>query len=209
MSVSVSMFPGKHFSVPLYDREFVEQATKPIWEVLALEEKDCCNLILTLEKDHSSISQMCKDALVPLTSKNKIPQKYKISLLTSLSLSTVLSGIVGYFSVVNKVSNFVVAFLGLFAAITAVVYISKGDSEEVVDLRKGDIKIKACAEKVWLHSKQPKIDNLYTEMEDKVTAMESSDYDNQENKKLIVLRDQLLLLKAYVDQVVGKHKYDL
>ncbi len=191
--------------VPRNDREFVEQATRPIGEVIGVKD---CSYITLLDVDHKGIVQMCKDALVP----NLVPktnQDYIYSMLFSAVLAAGAAAILTFL----KSGSYKTVLIG--AALGAIVGSSFGWSRvynaKQVDLMETEIRLKAKTEKNWLRLKQPQIEAKLKEVEEKIQSFNladienhSNDYDNKDNT--LRIRDQLLLLKSYVESAVGNYR---
>lgn len=195
---------SKTMWVPRNDREFVEQATRPIGEVLGVE--NACSYTLWLEKDHEGIAEMCRKALVP----NLVPktnQDYIYSMLYSTVLAAGAAAVLTFWKSGSYKTVLIGAAIGALAGLTygwSRIYNAKQ-----VDLKETEVKLKATTEKNWLKSKQPQIQAKLKEAEDKVQVFTLEDFDkDEENKDVVRVRDQLLLLKSYVESAVGNYRLD-
>ncbi len=190
---------GSAMWVPRNDREFVQQATRPISEVLGVKD---CSYTLWLEKDHQGIAEMCREALVP----NLVPktnQDYFYSMLCSAVLAAGTAAVLTFL----KSGAYKTVLIGA-AAMAGLSYGWSGAyNAKQVDLKETEIRLKATTEKNWLKSKQPQIQAKLKEAEDKVQTFTLEDFDkNEENKDVVRTRDQLLLLKSYVESAVGEYR---
>jgi hypothetical protein len=189
--------------VPRNDREFVQQATRPISEVLGVE--NACSYSLWLEKDHEGIAEMCRKALVP----NLVPktnQDYFYSMLYSVVLAAGAAAVLTFL----KSGSYKTVLIG--SAIGAMAGLSFGWSRvynsKQVDLKETEVRIKATTEKNWLRLKQPGIQAKLKEAEDKIQTFTLEAFDKDaDNKDIVRVRDQLLLLKSYVESAVGNYHH--
>ena len=196
--MSSSLLIGKSYiHVPRYDKEFVEQAARHVYEVLGLELSKCCSHIVWLEKDHQGISEMCKSALIPIPVK-KTNQDYLYSMLTFAVFGAVAGIALNLFKLSMKIEIVMAfAFVGLAMGWYRVYSASEQNMKET------EIRLKAATEKNWLRSKLPQITEKLKAAEEKIAQFKLEDFDKAENKDDVPLRDQLLLLKSYVEKAVG------
>ena len=185
------------------DREFVEQATRPIGEVLGVKD---CSYIALLDRDHQGIAEMCREALVP----NLVPKTNQDYIYSMLYSAVLAAGAVAVLTFL-KSGSYKTVLIG--AALGAIVGSSFGWTRvynaKQVDLKETEVKLKASTEKNWLRSKQPQIQAKLKEAEDKVQMFTLDDFDkDDDNKDVVRVRDQLLLLKSYVESAVGNYRHD-
>jgi hypothetical protein len=187
-------------SVPRNDREFVQQAIRPISEVLGVQD---CSYIALLDRDHQGIAEMCKKALIPQLIK-KTNQDYGYSMLFPAVL---LAGAAAVLTFLKSGSDKTVLIGTALGAIVGSSYgWSRAYFAKEVDKKETEVSLHAETERNWLRSKQPQIKTKLKEVEDKVQAFTLEDFDrNDENKDIVRVRDQLLLLKSYVEKAVGTY----
>ena len=198
--MSGSVVFSKAMWVPRNDREFVQQATRFIHEILGVAKLDSCTYTALLEKEHAGIAQMCRNALVPVPVL-KTNQDYAYSMLSAAALA---SGVIACLTFLKSGSYKVVL---IAAALGLIIGWSKVYFAKEVDKKETEIELKATAEKNWLKSKQPQIEVKLKEAEDAVQKFTLEDFDKDDkNKDIVRTRDQLLLLKSYVECALGGHQ---
>jgi hypothetical protein len=185
--------------VPQNDREFVEQAARPISDVLGLEKAHLCPHAEWLEKDHRGISDMCQKALKPEHIK-KTNQDYFYSILPRAAIGAGVGLALGFLK--SGTSELAKTIL-IGAVLGLIVGWSRIYSAKEVDIKETEVSLKARTEKNWLRSKQPQIDQKLKEAEDQVQKFKLDDFESDVNIDVIKQRDQLLLLKSYVESAVG------
>lgn len=186
---------GKGIYIPRNDHQFVQQATKPIYQVLGLEEKECCAFLKRLEKEHKSIADMCTQALVPNYAP-KTNEIYIYSILKFAGIGCVLASLVRFSAF--KTHFLFGAVMGALYGVVAIYF------APLKDLKENEVSIKAGAEKMWLKSKQPEIEeNLKTALAE-VKALADDDFEKDEKKEVIAKQNQLLLLSSYLKSVIGR-----
>jgi hypothetical protein len=162
--------------------------------------QDQCKYAEWLEKDHQGIAQMYKDALVPVNVP-KTNADYGYSMLVSGAL------VAGGMAVLNFIKSGSYKTVLIGAALGLIVRAGRVYFAPVVDLKETEIQLKAKTEKNWLKSKQPQIEAKLKEAEEKVDKFALEDFDKDEkNKDIVRTRDQLLLLKSYVESAVGNQR---
>ncbi|HEX4839723.1 MAG TPA: hypothetical protein VFU89_04700 [Rhabdochlamydiaceae bacterium] len=196
---SGSVVFSKAMWVPRNDREFVQQATRPIPEVLGVAKSDSCSYTAWLEKDHQGIAKMCKDALVPVPVP-KTNRDYGYSMLFVAALATGTAACLTFLKSGSYKAVLIAAAIGLIIGWSKV-YFAKEE-----DMRATEIELKARTERNWLKSKQPQIEAKLKEAEGAVEKFTLPDFDNDDKKDIVRTRDQLLLLKSYVESAVGSHR---
>lgn len=199
-------FGSGSIQVPRYDQEFVEQASKPIYEVLGLEQDKCCSFIFSLEKDHRGISEICKKALVPVVVK-KTNQDFFYEILPFALLVLVAGLCLNYH--LNPYSIKVHPFsygVALGAVGTSMIMKIIETAREKENMKKKQIAVPATMEKEWLYSQLPQINKELAAANEKVRNFLPGDFDKQANKDTIAQRDQLLLLKSYVTNAVSGYR---
>lgn len=178
--------------VPRNDREFVQQAARPIDEVLGEEESTYTQL---LQKDHAGIAEQCKKALVP----HLVPKTNRDYAYSMLSAAVLAAGGAAVY-ILLKSGSYKTVLIG--AVLGMIVGAARVYFDKEVDLKEQEIKLKAQVEKNWLKLKQPGIEIKLKEAEAQVAALTLENFDA--NEEVVRTRDQLLLLKSYVETAVGR-----
>jgi len=193
--------------VPRNDREFVQQATRPFAEVLGIQDR--CKYAEWLEKDHQGIANMCKEALVPVL----VPKTNKDYGYSMLYVGVLAAGGAAALALLtssafkNLLTSGTYKTVLIGAVIGTIVGAGKVYVAPEKDLKETEIQLKARTERNWLKSKQPQIEAKLKEAEEKVEKFALEDFDkNDENKDTVRTRDQLLLLKSYVESAVGNYR---
>jgi hypothetical protein len=193
----------------------VEQAARPLHEVLGLTSEETCGFIRRLEDEHIGRSQTCKIALKPIYTKQTLQDYF----WATLSVGVVGAGIGAGVKYLRSRGGPLMAYdyrahLIFGAAIGAVLGAMGTFFSEEVNLQKANISMNAEAEKIWMRLQQPIIEEALKQAQAAVTgysgealkvAQTTTDKGDPVVRDTIKIRDQLLSLKAYFERVVGAY----
>lgn len=203
MCSSVVVFKGIY--VPTNDREFVQQATRLLRDVLCLKPEDCTDYIVKLEIDHADFSKVCQQAL-----DNEAERKTKeADRLKSAwkAYSTDLIGNTVIATAVTMAAGIVFAHvfsrsLKTYAALGGVAgllggYLFTPNSLSSKEVKSSELRIKANAERNWMKAKLGQVNTKFEEVEKAINA-KVGDVDPEVFKT----RNLYLIVKSYFEEAV-------
>lgn len=215
--ISSSIVSGK-ICIPINDRDFVEQATRPLRDVLCLKPEQCIDYIDILDLDHKGVTQLCKDALANevkrqgemKTAHEKASKEYysKLGLRAIIVVPTTIGGSATLAHITSKAYK---TWIGVGAVLGFMLSLFITPSTELPrEIGSSEIATLADAERDWIRRKLAQIEPKAKEYDDKIAAVKSvQDFELPENQNNRKTRDFFLVLKAYYERALSPYRRHL